>query len=137
MLGSPLIRALAALAVLLLLVLPLRSFTSMRLPEALPPVATPVADATAHLEIVSTKFPFAFSVKHLGKVVWQGNSAGASAETDVRLPIPEEGVELALSVTWTGAETGAARLGLSHDDRDPIERTVWGNGQASDVLTFP
>lgn len=136
MLGSPLVRAAVALAVLLLLLVPLRSFTA---PRARIAMAAPAAtrETVAHLEIVSTKFPFTFSVAHLGKVVWQGTSPGAAVANDVRLPIPQEGIDLALEIAWQGGETAAAKLILSHDDNDPVERTVWGSGKASDVLTFP
>lgn len=136
MLGSPLVRAAVALAVLLLLLVPLRSFTAAR-----PPVVAAVAAATpetmAHLEVVSTKWPFTFSVGYLGKPIWHGTSDGPSVANDVKLPIPKEGIDLSMDVGWTGAETAAAKLTLSHDDNEPAERTVWGSGQASDILTFP
>jgi hypothetical protein len=57
--------------------------------------------------------------------------------TDLRLPIPREGIDLSLEIEWQGSDNAAAKLVVSHDDNDPVERTVWGNGKASDVLTFP
>jgi len=135
-LGSPLVRAAVALAVLLLLLVPLRSFTGARPPVAATVVAA-TPETTAHLEIVSTKSPFTFSVGYLGKPIWHGTSDGPTTASDVKLPIPKEGIDLSLDVGWTGPETSAAKLVLSHDDNEPTERTVWGSGQASDILTFP
>lgn len=138
--GSPLLRAAVALAVLLVLLVPLRSFTTARAQKPVAVAAMPASRTSAHLEIVSTKAPFQFSVMHLGKVIWKGNSATESAATDVTLSIPKEGVDLALKVDWPAPAQGgtaAAKLVLTHDDNDPVERTVWGDGSASDVLTFP
>ena len=136
MLGSPLVRAAVALAVLLLLLVPLRSFTA---PRAQIAMAAPAAtrETVAHLEIVSTKFPFTFSVEHLGKVVWRGTSSIASVANDLRLPIPKEGIDLSLEIEWPDSGNAAAKLVVTHDDNDPVERTIWGSGKASDVLTFP
>lgn len=136
MLGSPLIRAAVAVAVLLLLLLPLRSFTAAHEPAAMAATAS-TPETSTHLEIVSTKSPFTFSVEHLGKVIWQGRSEGASSATDVQLPIPAEGIDLALKMGWADGGTAAAKLILTHGDNDPVERTAWGDGSASDVLTFP
>ena len=135
--GSPLLRAAVALAVLLLLLVPLRSFTTARAQKPVDIEAAPASKTPAHLEIVSTKSPFEFSVKHLGKILWQGSSAMESTSKDLTLPIPREGVDLALEIAWPGGGTAAAKLILTHDDNDPVERTVWGDGRASDVLTFP
>lgn len=138
MTGSPLVRALVALGVLLLLLVPLRSFTTARAkPAVVAPSATPAAETLAHLEIVSTKTPFTYAVSHLGKIVWQGTAAASPVETDVRLSIPPQGIDLSLSVTWNESGEAAAKLVVTHDNNDPVERTVWGDGSASDVLTYP
>ncbi len=135
MLGSPLLRALLALAVLLLLLLPMWSLTSARAPaEAAPAAADPAS--SARLELASSRSPFAFSVSHLGKVIWQGQSAGPSVAKDLQLPLPKEGVDLLLRVEWTGRELSAARLALTAEGRAPVERTVWGERVAEDVVTF-
>jgi hypothetical protein len=135
-LGSPILRAGLAFVVLLLLLVPMRLFTAPQAQVATPaPVKT--QDSAAHLEIVSTKAPFVFAVTHLGKIIWEGESSGASVSADLRLPIPKEGVDLAVRLDWLGNETAAAKLILTHADDDPVERTVWGNRTAEDVLTFP
>ncbi|MGH8046136.1 MAG: hypothetical protein ACREKL_02725 [Chthoniobacterales bacterium] len=136
MLGSPLVRAIVAVAVLLLLLVPLRSFTAQRDP-AKTGAHPEAAEKPAHLEITSTKSPFHFSVSHLGKTIWQGDCEGATATTDMPLQIPKEGIELAVQINWQGTGTAAAKLSVSLDDNEPIERTVWGDGQAANVLQFP
>ena len=135
--GSPLLRAVVALAALLLLLAPLHSFTTARAQKPAAVTAAPAPETPAHLEIVSTKSPFEFSVAHLGKVIWHGSSAAESTATDLRLPIPKEGIDLALKISWRGGGAAAAKLILTHDDGDPAERTLWGDGGAEDVLTFP
>lgn len=131
-------RALVALGVLLLLLVPLRSFTTARTkPAAAAPSTTPAAETLAHLEVVSTKAPFTFAISHLGKIVWQGTAATSPAATDVKLPIPSQGIDLLLSVTWSEPGEAAAKLIVTHGNNDPVERTVWGDGSASDVLTYP
>jgi hypothetical protein len=137
--GSPLLRAFVALGVLLLMLVPMRSFTSARARQAVPaaPSATPAKGTLARLEIVSTKAPFTYSVSHLGKVVWQGKAVASPAATDLELPIPPEGIDLSLTITWNEPGEAAAKLSVSHDENDPVPRTVWGDGSASDVLTFP
>jgi hypothetical protein len=136
--GSPLLRAVVTLAILLLLLVPLRSFTTARSqPVALAPAATPEPAETAHLEITSTQAPFHYVVEHLGKPVWQGDSPDADVTTDLQLPIPKEGIDLLLKVTWPGSGPAAAKLTLAHGDNDPVAQTVWGDGNASAVLTYP
>lgn len=135
--GSPLLRAAIVLAVLLSLLVPLRSFTAAREPVTVPPAAAETArESIVHLEIVSTKAPFAFEVKHLGEVVWKGDSLGESAEGDVKLPIPKEGIDLSVQVDWRVAGMAAARLTVSYGN-DSFERSLWGDGSVEDVLTFP
>jgi hypothetical protein len=123
------------LAVLLLLLVPLRSFTAPR-PQVAQPLTVAVHDSVAHLEIVSTKAPFTFKVAHLGKTIWKGESAGDSTATDLKLPIPKQGIDLFVEIAWKSPGVSAAKLILTHDD-DSVERSIWGDGNAADVLTFP
>lgn len=123
------------LAVLLLLLVPLRSFTAPR-PQTAQPVAVATPESMAHLEIVSTKAPFAFTVKHLGKTIWEGESVGDATASDVKLSIPGEGVDLSVKIDWKSPGVAAAKLILTRDN-ESTERSIWGNGSAEDVLTLP
>ncbi|MDD5198267.1 MAG: hypothetical protein PHC88_00560 [Terrimicrobiaceae bacterium] len=134
--GSPLLRAALMVAALLALLIPLRSLTAVRLasPAMKPSIAS--ADATVHLEIVSTATPFAFAVSHLGKVIWQGDSPTSPVAIDVRLPFPKEGIDLALEAKWPSGQTAAVKLAVAHDDSETAGQTLWGDGGVNDVLTF-
>jgi len=136
MLGSPPLRAAMALAALLLLLVPLRSFTTARAAAATE-AAAPTPPSPVTLRITSTKAPFGFSVSHLGKDIWQGESKSESVEAALALPVPKEGVDLAVRVTWRDGGLAAAKVSFSSGGNDPVERTVWGNREAGDVLAFP
>lgn len=134
--GSPLIRAGLVMLALLALLLPLRSLTRERAAE--PP--TPAPDARAAqaviLSLTSTARPTRFTVTHLGRPLWSGETTGTTLTTEVRLPFPPEGIDLGLTAQWAGGTTGAVRLGVSPNGGDVLERTAWGEGSIDDVLTF-
>jgi hypothetical protein len=123
-------------AVLLALLVPLRRFTTTRAATAVMPVAAPTANERVHLQIVSTATPFTFSVSHLGRIVWQGESPTSPVEKDVSLPFPKEGIDLALDAKWTSGATGAVKLSVTRGEEDPVAQTTWGDGAVSDVFTF-
>ena len=122
--------------VLLALLVPLRSFTAAKNAPVVMPAAAATAETRVHLQIVSTSAPFTFSVSHLGKVVWQGESPTSPVEKDVSLPIPKEGIDLALDAKWPAGGTAAVKLSVTRGDEEPSAQTLWGDGAASDVLTF-
>ena len=124
------------IAVLLALLVPLRSFTAMKAAPVVMPAAAATAESRVHLQIVSTAVPFTFSVSHLGKVVWQGGSPTSPVEKDVSLPVPKEGIDLAVDAKWPAGGTAAVKLSVTRGDEDPVAQTLWGDGAASDVLTF-
>lgn len=137
MTGSPLLRAAIALALLLLLAWPLQRFTTPRTQPTTPVASdTPSAKQTVHLELVATRAPFTYSVEYLGKIVWQGNSSESTTAGDIAIAFPPEGIDLVLKITWQQPGTSAARLTLTHGDSDPVSQTLWGDGSATQVLTY-
>lgn len=135
--GSPLLRAAIALVLLLLLAWPLRCFTTPRTQPAAPAAtATPASKQTVHLELVSTRAPFTYAVEYLGRTVWQGSSSDASIASDISIAFPPEGVDLVLKITWPQPGTSAARLTVTHGDSDPQSQSIWGDGTATQVLTY-
>lgn len=122
-------------AALLALLVPLHRLTMAR-PDAVIAARPARADARVHLQITATAVPFRFEVAHLGAVIWRGESQATTAEGEVAMPFPPEGVDLALRASWTGGQTAAVRLAVSVDGEEPRERTVWGEGSAEDILTF-
>jgi hypothetical protein len=123
-------------AALLALLIPLQRLTMARPQAVAAATKPPNASTTVHLRITATAAPFRFEVMHLGAVIWRGESPAATAEKEVAMPFPPEGVDLALKVSWAGEQTAAVRLGVSVDGNEPLERTIWGAGSAEDVLTF-
>ncbi|HEY8903547.1 MAG TPA: hypothetical protein VIM48_07560 [Chthoniobacterales bacterium] len=137
MTGSPLLRATIALVLLLLLAWPLRCFTTSRTQPAAPvTTATPASKQAVHLELASTRVPFTYAVEYLGKAVWQGTSGDSSIAGDISIAFPPEGVDLVLKITWPQPGTSAARLTVTHGDTDPESQSVWGDGSATQVLTY-
>ena len=134
--GSPLLRGILVLIAMLALLIPLRRLTSH--PEAKPAPAVPAeaAESGVHLALTSTETPFTFAVSHLGKVIWQGESATESTGKDVVMNFPPEGIDLSVEVRWHGEKTAALKLEATPKDGTTITRTIWGSGHASDVLTF-
>jgi hypothetical protein len=130
------VRAAVVLAALLLLAVPLRSVTSGRARVAPPAPPEAASEVPARLAITSTKTPFTYTVEHLGRVVWNGTATAGTVESDIRLPIPAEGVDLAVQIEWTTPGIAAAKITLAHGGESG-SRTLWGDGVAADVLTFP
>jgi hypothetical protein len=135
--GSPLIRVLLVVIGLLLVLLPLRSLTSHR-PEKPSTAAPPVGPMTSnvHLVLTSTTFPFTFEISHLGKTIWKGDALEGSVARDVQMSFPPEGVDLLIDAKWQDQKQTAVRLDVTPEGSDTITKTLWGNTQVSDVLTF-
>lgn len=123
-------------AALLLLLVPLRSLT--RPPAAVVPAPSRAAAESrpVDLELLATTGPTRFSVTHLGRVVWSGETNGAPATTRVALPWPAEGVDLGVEASWPGGGTGALRLTVTSDDANPQERTAWGDGSIAETFSY-
>jgi Tfp pilus assembly protein PilV len=135
--GSPLVRALVVLVGLLALLLPLRTLTSHQTVRQ-PSTDTQIAAAKKlHLVLTSTSAPFRYEVSFAGKVIWHGDSTTNSAESDVDLDFPAEGIDLVLDASWSETKPTAVRLQVTPPDGVPIAKMVWGDGtKASGVLTF-
>jgi len=135
--GSPLLRGILVLIALLTLLLPLRSLTTHPSnPATAPGKPLPLSGTGVHLALLSTTFPFTFSVSHLGKVIWEGESSGDSATKDVMMNFPEEGIDLSVEVKWGGEKNTAVKLEVTPKQGEPITRTLWGRTGVNDVLTF-
>jgi hypothetical protein len=61
-----------------------------------------------------------------------------TAEKDIAMNYPKEGVDLEYNVVWPpGTPLSAARLSVAANEGEPVEKTLWGEGQVDDVLSFP
>ena len=133
--GSPLVQAALVVAGLLLLWFPLHSLTQ-RHPVMVTPAATPPPTKHVQMALRSTS-PFRFQVSYLGQVVWEGTDDSAEKEStkDLDIDFPNEGIDLAVDVTWATKGVAAAEISLTVDGSE-MHKTVWGQGSASDVVTF-
>ena len=107
--------------------------------SALPDVAGPDANSTVHLAVTFAQRPVRFEIDYLGKAVWQSEVVSAlTAQKDISINYPKEGADFEYKVTWPpGTPLTAARLSVSANAGEPVEKTLWGTGQVDDVLTFP
>lgn len=135
--GSPLLQALAAFGAILLAGWPLWRLThdAAASPPAQAVVAAPRQEAI-HLQLSFTAAPSAVKVLHLGEEVWSAASPGAEVERELRLAFPEEGIDLQFEVVWPGDALCAMRARLTDPAGGEHERSVWGRGEVSEVVTF-
>ena len=139
--GSPILRTIVVLLVLLLAGIPMYRMThEVAGVSVIPPAAAGAAHAsTVHLGVAFAQKPVRFEVLYLGKPIWAEEPVTALAETrDLTMQYPKEGVDLEYKVLWPpGTPLTAARLSAGADDAEPVEKTLWGSGQVDDVLSFP
>jgi len=141
--GTPLLRAIVLLAVLLLLAWPLSRVTRPAVAEEPSDREAPVAEApTAPPKKLSLTLSFSRSaerieLRHLGAVVWEKDRPGLKETLDLSIPFPQEGVELAVTVQWLGTDLSALRLQMATPDGTELERSAWGNETMEAVISFP
>lgn len=136
--GSPLVRALVMLLALAALAIPLRHLTAQRETISAPPVVENKAPETSKVSIAltSTRVPCAFSIHHLGKVIWEGTLTKPEANQTLDLPFPPEGIDLVVQAEWSDEDPSALRVEVTAPGGRSIEQSLWGSGSATEVLTF-
>jgi hypothetical protein len=135
--GSPLLRALLAFGVILLLGLPLRRLTHTAAVTAAPAAAPSEAEKEVQLRLTFTTVPTAVSVRHLGREILRPAPA-AEIEATVKIPFPSEGVDLEFAAKFPDdAPLAALRVRLADPEGGEHEKTCWGRGEIEEVLTFP
>jgi hypothetical protein len=138
--GSPLLRTVVILVLLLAAGFPLWQMThESAAASVIPAAAAPEAQSQVHLAVAFAQKPLRFSISYLGKPVWESDLVtGLTAERDIPMSYPKEGVDLEYNVVWPpGTPLCAARLSVASNDNEPVEKTLWGTGQVDDVLSFP
>ncbi len=137
--GSPILRALVALGILLALGWPLHRLLSAGetgrggVPV---PVQKVEQKRPVHLQVSFTAAPAALRVLSLGEVVWTETMPAVEVERDLTVAFPKEGIELEFDVDWPEGATNAAKVVLT--DPEGVEHAgfVWGSGKTTEVLTF-
>jgi hypothetical protein len=133
--GSPLAQAVLVVAALLLLLIPLHRLTQreQRPPEQ-PVVSSP--EKQVHLAVRTTAVPCRFKITFLGKTLWAEEATTPELAKDFHIDFPKEGIDLVVDAAWDTQALAAIEITLSLPDGTAIHKTLWGQGTASDVLTF-
>ena len=91
-----------------------------------------------HLQLDATTVPKSVKVMHLGKVLWEETTPTAQMEKTLQLPYPEEGVDLRFQIEWPAeGPLAGMRVRLTDPTGTEHEKSIWGQGSAEEVLTFP
>ena len=138
--GSPLLRTVTVIVLLLLASIPLWRMThETAAASVVAAISAPEAQSQVHMAVAFAQKPLRFEISYLGKPIWQSDLVTSlTAEKDIAMPYPKEGVDLEYNVVWPpGTPLCAARLSVAPNDAEPVEKTLWGTTQIDDVLSFP
>jgi hypothetical protein len=133
--GSPLAQAVLVVAALLLLLIPLHRLTQR---EQRPPEHPMVSSAPkqVRLAVRTTAVPCRFQITFLGKTLWVEDASTPELAKDFDIDFPKEGIDLVVDATWGTKALAAIEITLSLPDGTEIDKTLWGQGSANDVITF-
>jgi hypothetical protein len=133
--GSPLSQALLVVAVLLLLLIPLHRLTQR---EQRPPEQPVILSAAkqVHLAMRTTAVPCRFKITFLGKTLWAEEATTPELGKDFDIEFPKEGIDLVVDAAWDTQALAAIEITLSLPDGTAMHKTLWGQGTASEVVTF-
>lgn len=135
--GSPLLNALLAFLAIGLLGLPVQRLTRASTIAAPAPATKATASAKVPIELRFTAAPKSVRIQHLGKIAWSADDPGTSADAELDLSWPEEGVDLLIEIAWPDdAPLSAARLTLTDPAGNEHTGSIWGRGPTNKVLTF-
>jgi len=136
--GSPPLHLSLFLLGFAMLALPLVKLTSATPSSASKSEAKPVAEeASALMRLRFAHKPLHVRLAHEQKLLFEGPT-DVLHELFQSLPVPEEGVELALTVQWPeGTPDTAVTLELEPDGLDTQSQTRWSSGLTLDeVIPF-
>src|SRR3954469_15702475 len=137
--GSPVLRALLALAILLALGWPLHRLLSAGEPgRGGVPLPKPKVEEKrpVHLQVSFTAAPAGFRVLSLGEPVWSETNPALEVERDLTVAFPKEGIELEFDIDWPEGTRAAAKVVLTDPEGVLHTGFVWGSGKTTEVLTF-
>ena len=136
--GSPLLRTLVVVLLLSFAAVPLWRLTRARESGGVvAATAEPAAKSGVRIELAFAHPPSGFQVTHLGKVIWESQTPGASARKDFKMEFPKEGIDLGIKATWpAGTPLTAVRVNVTPEGGNPLQQTAWGTGTMDEVLTF-
>jgi hypothetical protein len=135
--GCPSIRAAMVFAIFVVLGLPVWSITHPKT------VASPMESQKVEKQMLQLRLTFAhqpssISVQHLGEVVWKETTPALNIEHALNIELPKEGVDFEIKAQWpTGTPATGVRVQLKTRSAGTLEKTVWGEGELDEVITFP
>jgi hypothetical protein len=132
--GSPLAQAALVVVALLLLLMPLHRLTQREQRPSPAVVSTPTKQV--HLAVRTTAVPCRFQITFLGKTLWAEDASTPELAKDFEIAFPKEGIDLVVDAVWESKALAAMEITLSLPDGTAIQKTLWGEGTANDVLTF-
>jgi hypothetical protein len=137
--GSPLLRALLAFLVLLGFGVPIWRLSRVQptqMPEVVGlPKETQLKEIRLRLDF--TAQPTGLRVLHLGKEIWADSSPGLNLERPLTLAYPKEGIDLVFQLQWPADKLAALRVRLTDPEGEEHEKTVWGEGAVTEVVSIP
>ena len=122
-------------AALLLLLIPLHRLTQREQRPPEPPVVSS-ASKQVHLAVRTTALPCRFQITFLGKTLWVEDASTPELAKDFDINFPKEGIDLVVDVTWETKALAALEITVSLPDGNAMNKTLWGQGTANEVLTF-
>ncbi|HEV7404079.1 MAG TPA: hypothetical protein VGO11_14160 [Chthoniobacteraceae bacterium] len=137
--GSPILRALVALGILLALGWPLHYLlNASEAGRGGVPLPAPKVEQKrpVHLQVSFTAAPAVLRVLSLGEAVWTETKPALEVERDLTVAYPKEGVELEFQVDWPEGGRNAAKVVLTDPSGAQQTGFVWGSGKTTEVLTF-
>lgn len=136
--GSPLLQLIGLVFALALLAIPLRYLTSAtrNVSASASPIVATSDLRQVELKLVSSTVPYTFEIQFLGKPLWAGTAQQPIETKTVQIPFPPDGVDLAIDARWTGPGMAALQLSVTPAGQSPLAQTIWGDGKASDTITF-
>ena len=136
--GSPLLRSLAAFILILIAGIPLWRLTQeVRADRPVTPPEAVLEQKAIHLHLSFTTLPSAVKVLHLGQALWEEKNPTIEMERDLAIPCPKEGIDLQFELTWPAEPLAAMRIQLTDPEGREHDKSVWGRGETSEVVTFP
>ena len=135
--GSPILRAVLVFLALLSLAPVLWRLTRADARTVQPAVQQPAKNRKSEVRLTFSTPAMRVVIQHLGREMWHHLMPAAEENFTCEIPWPKEGVELHVIVEWPeGTRTAAMRLRVTAPDGTEHDRTVWGDANADDVLTF-
>jgi len=134
--GSPPLQAVLVVIVLLFLLFPLRRLTERVVANQTPAVTIQKPPEHVRLSLKTTATPFRFQITFLGRTLWAENATIPELGKDVNIEFPKEGIDLVVDATWDTQAVVALQISVSSPDGTSLEKTLWGRGKISDVVTF-